>query len=121
MPPTSTFSCIWKYFFNAFRISLHCCAPPSFIMNCSRFLILRGINKTSANEKTHWNENLFWFGIHIHKNTTSFPTEVWHEKVSRSKPLLLEWELTSTQITSGYNINNCSAGKMTQAMAKTRS
>ncbi len=68
-------------------------------------------------QKTHLNENYFWLGIHIHKNTPCFPTDLQHENVIRLKPLLFEWEVTSTQITSGHNMNNRSAGKIVQAMA----
>ncbi len=67
--------------------------------------------------KNHLNENIIWLGIHIHKNTTCFPTNVQYENVSRSKPLLLEWEVTSTHITSGHNMNNQRADSVVQAMA----
>ncbi len=38
------------------------------------------------------------------------------EDVSRSKSSLLEWEVTSTQITSAHNTNNQSADSIVQEM-----
>ncbi len=79
-------------------------------MNYTLFQILHGIKSGSACGITHLKQKYFWFGIQINKMTHCFPTEVWHEKVRRLNPLLFEWDVTSSQNTSGHSINNPNAG-----------
>ncbi len=102
---------------NAFSISFRCWESPSFIINCARCLTERGISLGIACSNTQQKLNCCSFGIHIHKKTTCFLTEVQHENVKRLNPLLLEWEVTSHQITSGHNINSLKAGARVHAMA----
>ncbi len=53
--------------------------------------------------------------IHIH--TICLPIERRKEKERRWNPLLFEWEVTSTQTTSGHNLNIQNAGFTIQATA----
>ncbi len=53
--------------------------------------------------------------MNIHIHTICLPIERHEEKVRRRNPLLLEWEVTSTQTTSGHNLNNQNAGFTIQA------
>ncbi len=57
------------------------------------------------------------FCFHIHRNTYCFPTDAQHKKLNRSKPLLLESEVISTQITFGHSMNNQRACRLVQARA----
>ncbi len=45
-----------------------------------------------------------------------FPTEVENEKINRQNPLLFEWDVTSTQITSGHGIKNLNASNKVHAI-----
>ncbi len=101
-------------------VSFHCWASPSFIMNFTHLQMWHGISIVSAWGKNHGNENHCWLGIHIHINTHSLATEVQQEKVRRSNSLLLEWDVTSTQNTSGHSMNNLSAGNTVHAIAINR-
>lgn len=104
-----------KTSFNALSTSFCCWESPSFIMNLTFCLIFNGRSKGIAWEKTHRKDKFFWFGIQIHKNMSCFPTEVWHENLRISNPLLFEYNVTSPQIASGNNIKRWTAGNVVQA------
>ena len=115
--PHVTSDALTKIFLIADWISLLCCGSASFIKNKKRFLRHSGIRLGIASLKTHQKLNLCWFGIKIHNQTICLPIDSRDENVRRQNPLLLEWDVTSTQITSGHNLNNLKAGFTIQATA----
>jgi hypothetical protein len=53
--------------------------------------------------------------MNIHIHTICLPIERREETERRWNPLLFEWEVTSSQTTSGHNWNNQNAGFTIQA------
>ena len=68
-----------------------------------------------ASLNTHLKLNLCWLGMTIHNHTTCLPIDRRDEKVRRWKPLLVEWEVTSTQTTLGHSLIKRNAGFTIQA------
>ncbi len=118
MKSTCSLRCIQKHTFHrGDSISLHCWGSPSFIKNNTRSLSHFGTSLGNASLNTHLKLNLCWLGMNIHIHTICVPIERREEKVRRWYPLLFEWEVTSTQITSGHTLNNQNAGFTIQANA----
>ncbi len=101
--------------FIADSISLRCWGSPSFIKNNTRSLSHFQTSFGNASLNTHLKLNLCWLGMNTHIHTICLPIERREEKVRRWNPLLFEWEVTSTQTTSGHNLNNQNAGFTIQA------
>ena len=96
-------------------ISLRCWGSASFMKNTTRSLSHLGTRVGIASWNTHLKLNLCWFGMKIHNHTICLPIDRRDENVRRWKPLLLEWDVTSTQTTSGHNLNRRNAGLTIQA------
>ncbi len=95
--------------------SLHCWGSPSFIKNNTRSLSYFRTSFGNASLNTHLKLNLCWLGMNIYIHTICLQIERREEKVRRWNPLLLEWEVTLTQTTSGHNLNSQNAGFTIQA------
>ncbi len=104
--------------FIADRISLRCCGLPYFMKNTTRSISHFWANLGNASLNTHLKLNLCWLGMNIYIHTICLPIKRRDEKVRRWNPLLLEWEVTLIQTTSGHNLNNQNAGLTIQATAK---
>ena len=95
--------------------SFHCCGSTSFMMNMTQSLSHLGTRLGIASLKTQQQLNLCWLRMKIQNHTTCLPMDICEENVSRWKPLLLEWDVTSSQTTSGHSLNNWNAGFSIQA------
>jgi hypothetical protein len=79
-------------------------SPSTMIRRVPRkTLVSNRLVKT--NFKTQRNENLFWFGIQILRNTICFPVEVRQEKVNKWLFVLLVSQVQSQWNTSGKRLN----------------
>ena len=101
-------------FFIATCISLRCCGS-AFIKKRTLSLNHLGTRTGMASLNIHLKLNLCWLGMKIHSHTTCLPIDRRDEKVGRWKPMLLEWEVTSTQTTSGHCLNKQNTGFTIQA------
>ena len=106
---------LMNMFFIAACISLHCCGSASFTKNRTRSLSHLGTSVGVASLNTHLRLNLCWFVMKIHNHTTCWPIDRRDKKVRRWKPLLLKWEVTSTQTTLGHSLNKQNMGFPIQA------
>ncbi len=101
-------------FFIATCISLRCCGS-AFTKKRTLSLNHLGTRTGMASLNIHLKLNLCWLGMKIHSHTTCLPIDRRDEKVGRWKPMLLEWEVTSTQTTSGHCLNKQNTGFTIQA------